>query len=190
MSISSPNSGLCWIKSAVSGLIGAALLSLSACATNETDPAKVSMYDLWFGQDRLEQHLVDKRRELDELVAKTELIYQRIRAKSKKLAALESSIAEETASGDELFDRKNEMLLAVSQQEKQLVAHRASLKTLNEQLVSTQELLVNMADPAEVQVEISRYEKEISDLENNIALQERAIDRILIARAKHELETE
>ena len=79
----------------------AALLACSltaACSpTNETDPSKVSWYDLWFGQDRLEQHLDSKRQELAGLKTQSEALEQRLADRQQKLEALNAAYREESS---------------------------------------------------------------------------------------------
>ena len=177
--------------SAPASMIAMSLLVFACAPTAETDPSKVSMYDLWFDQDRLESHLDSKRQELASLEAKSAALEKRLADKQDQLQGLDLALREEKQNKRAVDHAWTEVSQEIESTTAELEQVLRETKTLNTGLVLLESTLtVSSDEQQEVEDRIIGYQVEIDNLEAETVVLERAIDRLLAVKAKHALETE
>lgn len=163
------------------------LILFTGCATTETDPSKVSWGDL-LRSDRLDAHLDSRRQELTRLEQQSSALERRLLQKQSQLKALDIKVQtarnlSESATG-ELTELNSE--IAVKHDELE-----TTLTKLKELRAEEQKLRQSLAglnnNKREMDEKLVRYELEIEQLETEVVVLEKAIDRILLVRAKHAL---
>lgn len=164
------------------------LVLLSGCSTTtETDPSKVSWGDLIRG-DRLDAHLASKRQELSRLEQQSSALEQRLLQKKSQLKTLDNRVqtARKTSSSaeQELADLNDEITVKQAELESVL----SKLQELKSEEQNLREGLAALnEDKREMDEKLVRHELEIEQLESEVVVLEKAIDRILLVRAKHAL---
>lgn len=163
---------------------------LTGCAaTTETDPSKVNWMDLTFKKDRLDAHLDSRRNELARLQSQARELENRLKKKDLELDTvnekLQSAKAQSATQQREL-DALNDDIKEKQNELSSLQAKLVQLQTEHSNLMSNLESLNQ--NKREVDAKIMRSETEIEQLQDEVAVLERAIDRILLVRAKHALE--
>jgi len=93
-----------WVATVV--LVG----MLIGCATSQTDADKVSAFDLWIGKDRLDQHLSEKRAELNRVYDQAAEFQHRAYKESKALRKIEAELRREIQNGVKISEERAELL--------------------------------------------------------------------------------
>ncbi|WP_177419863.1 hypothetical protein [endosymbiont of Lamellibrachia barhami] len=166
---------------------------LTGCATTkETHPTRVSAGDLWWGNDRLEAYLESRKRELKSMQKHALLLESRLYDREEKLKSLDRSLKAESAKAENIEHKQREIERAVSKKRTELARVVKEVKGLKVELAKFESLLATAKerDKQIVKERMAEYEVEIEDLGAEVAVLERSIDRILLVRAKHALETE
>lgn len=172
-------------------LLTMSLLVFACSPSNETDPSKVSMYDLWFGQDRLESHIDEKRQELLGLEQQSVALEKRLAEKQVELEGLDATLRKEKKNKQRVDRTWSEVSKEVDSKTVELQQVLRETKRLNTDLVMLKATLISASDEKqEIEDQIELYHVEIEDLEAETTVLERAIDRLLAVKAKHALETE
>lgn len=172
-----------------SALLVYLLVLLSGCATTtETDPSKVSWGDLIRG-DRLEAHLASRRQELARLEQQSSVLEQRLLQKKRQLKTLDNKVQSarkvSSSAKQELADLNDE--ISVKQAELESVLSKLQ-ELRSEEKMLRESLAALNNDKREMDEKLIRYDLEIKQLETEVSVLEKAIDRILLVRAKHALE--
>nr|WP_281722625.1 hypothetical protein [Nitrosomonas nitrosa] len=176
-------------KTALARYTVSVVLLLSGCAaTKETNPSKVNWYDLTIGSDRLEEYIKSRKQELARLEQQSSVLEQRLVQKKIQLqelgTRLQSAEQDSSRSTKELTDLNQEIAIKKAELE-------SVLSRLNQMKAEERQLKENLAHltgkKREVDERLVRYELEIEQLESEVVLLEKAIDRILLVRAKHAL---
>lgn len=163
-----------------------ALLGLAACTTNETAPSKVSWGDLAEGK-RLDAHLEGKRRELRALSQEAEGLSERLNRRRDDLAIAARTLSTESAKSAEAKRDERKINADIQSAQKKLEALEASIRLLRldiEKLGLQKNKLENRREATRL---IARRQIEVKKLEKEVVNLERAIERILLVRAKHGL---
>ncbi|MEM8948769.1 MAG: hypothetical protein AAGC99_05495 [Pseudomonadota bacterium] len=149
------------------------------------------MYDLWFGQDRLESHIDEKRQELLGLEQQSVALEKRLAEKQVELEGLDATLRKEKKNKQRVDRTWSEVSKEVDSKTVELQQVLRETKRLNTDLVMLKATLISASDEKqEIEDQIELYHVEIEDLEAETTVLERAIDRLLAVKAKHALETE
>ena len=163
---------------------------LASCATtSETDASKLSTADLLFGKKRLSNHLVARKQNLDKLQFETSSLALRVNDQERKLLRLDASFKEQQNRLGVVDDRSRQ--LEREMRDKQ-IEHQALKKRLQNLDSELQELRTSFNDKTaqsdELQQKIVERENEVASLTEEVKVLERAIERIVTARARHALD--
>lgn len=165
------------------------IFCLTGCATSHTSAEKVSPWDLWSG-DRLQQHLAERKLALDALRARVNKLAIDISQKTDELGALKRDMDAanaDSAAADRTLQKTREDIQIRSAE---LSDIQRNILLLQEQIAhSERNLQSGKYTPTTDSTEVQKHREEISRLESEVALLGRSIDRILLVRAKHGLQT-
>jgi chromosome segregation ATPase len=167
----------------------AAVLACAACTSTATHPSEVTWGDLIEG-DRLEAYLKSREADLKRLEAESASLTTQLSKSQASLDSVERALAaaEKTAKGSDAelvalradVSRANEQLASArgraADLEIRIAGLRAELKTLNHKTA--------------VQERIAKNEVQLERLQGEVAMLERAVERTLVVRARHALQTE
>lgn len=166
-------------------------LVLSGCATTtETHPTRVSAGDLWYGSDRLDAYLESRRKELRNMQMHAASLEAQLGAHKSELVSLDLALSKEQSQTSQVDRERQQLEQQVKQKLAELNDKEQEVQQLNAQMAQLESDLSTAKDKRAIQNQMAGFEVEIEDLESEIALLERSIDRILVVRAKHGLETE
>jgi chromosome segregation ATPase len=166
-------------------------LLVSGCSTTtETHPTRVSAGDLWYGSDRLDAYLESRRKELKRMQSQAALLEVQLGARKSEMINLDSILRKEQANATQIDIERQRLESEVSQKLTELKNKEQEVQKLKTQMARLESDLSQAKDKRSVQNQMAGFEVEIEDLENEIAVLERSIDRILVTRAKHGLETQ
>ena len=171
-------------------LIALSIILTGCATTTETNPARVSAGDLWYGSERLEAYLESRRKELGDMQAHASSLGTKLELRKDELVRLDTALRGEQAKTGQV-DRKRQLLeQEVQQKLAELNKKEQEVQKLKSELAQLESDLHKAQDKRAVNTQMAEFEVEIEDMEAEIAVLERSIDRILVVRAKHALETE
>ena len=165
---------------------------VTACATTQTHPARVSAWDLTVGKGRLDAYVESRRQELARLQEQALNLEKRLQIKENELAVLDEQLGKETALARKAGNKQNAAEQQVLAQKTELNNIKQEIAVLKQKISEQETLLGNVKEENKRRIRetIMAYEVEIEDLDAEISVLERAIDRIVLLRTKHALETE
>jgi chromosome segregation ATPase len=162
--------------------------NLAGCATSHTSPEKVSMWDLWF-DDRLKGHLAERKLVLDDLRARVDLLAVSISHKTNELAVLQRDIDIASTQGIVADKELQSATQEIQARSVELTETQQRIAKLHAKIAQSEKSLHVAKNGVKGNTEAQKYKEEIERLENEAALLGRSIDRILLVRAKHGLQT-
>lgn len=174
-------------------ILGILLTIFSSCATTmETHPTRVSVGDLVFGRNRLDEYIESRREKLAVMQKEALDLEKRLQKKEQELAALDHKLRNETTVALEVERKQKSIEKEVLDKQFELGKTTQDVVNLRQKLSHQEVLLGNAKEENKRQIReaIAAYEIEIEDLESEVSVLERAVDRILTVRTKHALETE
>ena len=169
------------------------LVGLTGCATTtETHPTRVSSADLWWGSDRLDAYLESRRGELQKLQGQASQLESRLYEREQELAKLNMRLKQETAKTAEAENKQRLVEQEVRAKQSQLNDIQTEVSGLKRKMSQLEVRLSNAEEKNKQRIKerIAEYEVAIEDLEGEVIVLERSIDRILLVRAKHAMESE
>lgn len=115
-------------------------ITVSACATTETNPSEVSIWDLTSGKGRLDDYLQSRRAELATLKDSTATLQQRLAVQEAKLnkvkAESKSTNSTPTASNDKLYKEVSAKQVELDQAKAKLAKISQNIRRYDERLSS------------------------------------------------------
>lgn len=168
------------------------MLFLLGCATTtETDPDKVSASDLWFGKDRLDGYLAERRKELRSLQADSERLGQRLQATLSDLRAADRDFDSKSSRNSKQQASINNTNIQIDRRRTELNKTKLEIDSIRSNLAKLQKQLATkkIEDEQQLRRTLTRYEIEIEDLQGEVSILERAISGLISARAKAVLES-
>jgi len=170
------------------------LAGLAGCATNETDPTKVSWGDIIGMQvsddSRLNQHLEKRQQELENLRQKAHQLDQRLWRKQRELNRLDAEASQQQVKTRAAQKKLAEYNRQIETKKAELTAAINKAKDLKQKEADLNARLATFNSDREAREELMRYQIEIEKLENEVVTLENAIDRILLVRAKYATENQ
>jgi chromosome segregation ATPase len=146
------------------------------------------MWELWFN-DRLQEHLAERKTVLDSLRERVDNLVMSISQKTNELAALERDIdvtSAQNIAADRALQGTREEIQARTTELREM---KQNISVLHEQLAQSERNLQSGNRVQDSNAKVQEHQHEIARLENEVALLGRSIDRILLVRAKHGLQT-
>lgn len=159
-------------------------LLMGCMTTNETDPTKVSWGDLLFGQDRLEDHLQERRNELAKLKKEADALGVRLSTKQQQLNQLDQKLNSVRQSNIRSKKELTQLQQDVKNKQIELQQTQEQIAALKQKEASLKAELETVKDKRTAAEKLTRYQIEIEQLETEVTLLEKAIDRILLVRVK------
>lgn len=160
---------------------------LGACTTLENDPYRVTTGDLIFGWDRLKSYLVQRRRENEALLQRTQILEQQVQQQQTILRGLDQEIVGarrahkfEEAVVQQLraeVEKKNEELRVLSDR---LIRLKAEVETRKKILSSATEL--NAQERLSIDKQLAAQKHEIAELEKKKGFMQNVIERSIRTR--------
>lgn len=146
------------------------------------------MWDLWF-DDRLKRHLAERRTVLDDLRARADTLAINVSRKTNELLDLQRDIdvanTKRVIADKELQSATKE----IQARSIELTETQQRIADLQAKIARSEKNLKMAESGITVNTETQKYKEEIVQLEGEVALLGRSIDRILLVRAKHGLQT-
>lgn len=156
----------------------------TACATRQVDPARVSWGDLLRG-DRLQQHLQSRRAELHQLDQGAMVLAQLLAERTRALRTLDAELANQQAVSARSQQEVDAVRQSVAESQRQLTLARTRVHQLSMDLQRQRGTLAQTkAQQIEQDAEVARHKAELLELEREVGVLERAIDRTLLVRAR------
>lgn len=146
------------------------------------------MWDLWF-DDRLKGHLAERKMVLDDLRARVDTLAMNVSQKTNELAALQRDIDVASTQGMIADKELQSATKEIQARSIELTETQQRIADLHAKIAQTEKNLKAAGSGINVNNETQKYKKEIVRLEGEAALLGRSIDRILLVRAKHGLQT-
>lgn len=172
-------------------VIGITALVITGCTTNETDASRLSMGDLLFGQKRLNSHLEQRRASLDQLIGQSAKLSVRVYQSERELRQLDDSVQAERQQSGAVAASQQKLQKESKALQSKLASVEQQLSVLNSDLSNLQAERSRKGDEqTTLHEQIAQNEEAIASLEREMLVLERAIDRIVTARARHGLETQ
>lgn len=171
-------------------LIFCTFIFFNGCTGGSKHPAHVTTYEILFKQKELNAHLDKKRKELNSMQKKASDLESILYQQKMKLKKANNKYYKKLSKNKEISFKEQNF-------QKQLIQKNKELEQLSGQLNSLKKEMNNLENKLSstkknnkkvIRENIARQKIEIEDLESEIALLERSINRILIVRAKHSLE--
>ena len=169
-------------------LFGALFLT-SACTTTETNPATVSWGDLIYGE-RLDSHLQQRLKVLEDLKQKVASLENRLLNSEGELDKLNLKLIGLKNNSIQLNHLRNQLLSDIQNKKKELATMTTRMKELKQKEGDLRESFSRLHDQRTVNEQLASYKIEISQLEGDISNLERSIERTILLRAKHALESQ
>ena len=161
------------------------IFNLQGCATSHTSAEKVSMWDLWDG-DRLRGYLAERKLILDALRTRVDTLAVSISQKNNELMELQRDIDLANTQGaiaDKELQSTTQKIQVLSLE---LNEKQRGITNLHAKIAQSEKSLKPSKND---NTEAQKYKDEVARLENEVAVLSRSIDRILLVRAKHGLQT-
>lgn len=135
-------------------------------------------------------YLKARRKELQRMQEQASALETRLHKREKQLAVLERQLNRQNArtAKVERQQRALEEDVRKKRAESERMGHEIS--KLKQGLVAEEANLQTAKNKRAIRQKMAKYRVEIQDLESEVVVLERSIDRILLVRAKHALETE
>ncbi len=164
-------------------MIAGVLLGGCWRTTSETDPAAISMGDLWFGKDRLDSYLVSRQQELTCLEEKTGELAARLEQRQQALSLLDAEMGSETSLDATAQAARKDLAQKVRQQRQKLQARQKELGELRANVAQLKQQLAGAEDEKRRRLteEIVACEIALEDLEKAVGRLERSIAKVLSA---------
>ena len=158
---------------------------IGGCATTQhTDPARVSWGDIQEGS-RLQQYLDRKRQELARLEGVAADLDHHLARQSNQLHGLQQRLGNVRSESVASRNRIAALNAEIEKQQAELSDKRARIRQLKAEM---QRLARERKDQQELKGRIASYEVEIEDLQQEVEVIDRSINKILTIRARHALE--
>ncbi len=166
-------------------LAASVVVLTGGCATTQhTDPAKVSWGDLREGS-RLQRYLERRQEELARLEGVATGLERHLTQKSGELNDLQQRLGNVRAKSAASRQNIANLNIEIQKQQTALTDKQAEIKSLKSEM---QRLSRETKDQQLLKERIASYEVEIEDLQQEVEVIDRSIDKILTIRARHALE--
>ena len=171
-------------------LISLTILISGCVATAETDPQRVSWNDLFFDH-RIQNHLEDRKKFLAERGQELRNLEDGLSVMKKKLEDHSLLVPQLRQSSEQLKQEHSQLESAIMKQRKELENKVGRVEVLKQR---RDELITSLTGPQTIQgessIKLAEYEHEINQLKEEVSVLETTIDRIILSRTIHSLETE